>query len=911
MIASGLEAKLLAAQAESGAANLRRAIAFAAVGGPLELQALGVRDRPGSQYDATKAAHALTTHDGVRLAAEAEKWSAQGVYILPATLRTGVETRHSAPGSWYTIPKRGGTADSDIAARQVLAIDLDVDRPTNTSATDAEMALSVAVACRALEYLAPVVGADSLAYVHSGNGRQVWLALDSLPVSSEVKALLAAVLAGLASLLDTPSVHVDLTLVDAKRILPACGTTKKKGAPGIPDRPHRRTAIVTPEHVNRLSEVSLRRLLERLRQDCGADGGADGCAAIDKALGVRPEKPRPATTAGTATGARPFEAANKLDPTQVAQWLGLLDGDHPRCPGCGEADSGVAILDHGFKCSHNRCQHLGRQGFRTAVDLTMEVRGLNKFEAVNALAERFGFDPLPAWDPSRSKANGANGHGSNGAAQGPRERPWPEFEPFDSVTLPPFPVEALSPWLRDWAVAEAEFTQTPVDMAAMLALATAALVVSRGVDVMVKPGWVEPANVWVVVGAAPGTRKSPVFEAATRPVFEYQRLAAKQLEVPLANYLSDKKIIEGKVEAAERAAMKNKSFEGEDARDAAARLRSDLRDLKVVAAPNLLAADTTPEALTLLLSENGERVGIFSPEGGPIEAMAGRYSELPNLDIWLQGHDGGAYTVARVKRAAIFLARPLITIAIATQPAVIEGMGAEKLGRNKGLLARFLFCLPTSTVGNRKTDPDPVSELVSRAYSHAMSSMLVHVPERPRRLALSSSANDARATFQRGIERRIGPDGDLAHIADWAGKLVGLVARLACVLHCADNADRLHLPPTETEEDGYGMPTTIPLTTWLRAQQIGEFALEHAVHAFSCMEATEAETSARRLLKWIARRSLSTFAATDARRDLHLSAEVCDAALALLTTRGYVRRGPPAPPTGGRPASARFDVRQL
>lgn len=495
------------------------------------------------------------------------------------------------------------------------------------------------------------------------------------------------------------------------------------------------------------------------------------------------------------------------------------------------------------------------------------------------------------------------------AAQGPREQPWPDLEPFGSVTLPPFPVECLSPWLRHWAVAEAEFTQTPVDMAAMLALATAALVVSRGVDVMVKPGWVEPANIWVVVGAAPGTRKSPVFEAATRPVFEYQRLAAKQLEVPLANYLSDKKIIEGKVEAAERAAMKNKSFEGEDARDAAARLRSDLRNMKVVAAPNLLAADTTPEALTLLLSENGERVGIFSPEGGPIEAMAGRYSELPNLDIWLQGHDGGAYTVARVKRAAIFLARPLITIAIATQPAVIEGMGAEKLGRNKGLLARFLYCLPTSTVGNRKTDPDPVSELVSRAYSHAMSSMLVHVPERPRRLALSSSANDARATFQRGIERRIGPDGDLAYIADWAGKLVGLVARLACVLHCADNADRLHLPPTETEEDGYGMPTKIPLTTWLRAQQIGEFALEHAVHAFSCMEATEAETSARRLLKWIARRSLSTFAATDARRDLHMSAEVCDAALALLTTRGYVRRGPPAPPTGGRSASARFDVR--
>ena len=159
-----LEAALARAQAEGGAPNLRRALAFAAVDGPLELQALGVRDRPGSQYDATKAAHARTADDAVQLAAEAERWTAQGVYLLPAKLRTGAETRHSSPGTWYTIPKRGGTADSDIAARQVLAVDLDVERPTNTSATDAEMALSVAVAERATAYLVPIVGADSLAY---------------------------------------------------------------------------------------------------------------------------------------------------------------------------------------------------------------------------------------------------------------------------------------------------------------------------------------------------------------------------------------------------------------------------------------------------------------------------------------------------------------------------------------------------------------------------------------------------------------------------------------------------------------------------------------------------------------------------------------------------------------------------
>ena len=126
------------------------------------------------------------------------------------------------------------------------------------------------VALRIWNYLeGALVDSRAMAYIHSGNGRQIHLALDSLPNDEECKRFASGILIGLASLFDTPEVKVDRKLFDAKRILPACGTLKKKGAPGIPERPHRRTAIVTPETVRRLSRRAQKtrsRHLERYRR---------------------------------------------------------------------------------------------------------------------------------------------------------------------------------------------------------------------------------------------------------------------------------------------------------------------------------------------------------------------------------------------------------------------------------------------------------------------------------------------------------------------------------------------------------------------------------------------------------------------------------------------------------------------
>jgi len=378
--------------------NLRRQLAF--LGNPpiVEIQSLGWRRKKDDTFERTRAAHATSIEMAVNLCEQADAANSHGVYILPAILHPGVETRNSAPGKWHEIPKGGGTTDSDIAARLTLAVDFDVKRPAGTSASDEELSRSIEIATKAYDYLSSAIGADAIAYLHSGNGRQLHIALDHLPNDEAMRKLCAGLLVGFDAMWSTNLVNVDRSLFDAKRILPACGTVKKKGATGIESRPHRRTAIVTPENVKRLSAEELRELGRKVFADISGD---DGKLAMNKTIGGGKAPPTVApqvTPLDPKDG--PFARAKAVNPRDVADWLGLLDSEgQPSCPGCGSCDAGVVILENttsgakGLKCSHNRCQDKGKPpGFRTNVDLVMEVRGVDSFQATKLLSERFGFE---------------------------------------------------------------------------------------------------------------------------------------------------------------------------------------------------------------------------------------------------------------------------------------------------------------------------------------------------------------------------------------------------------------------------------------------------------------------------------------------------------------------------------------
>jgi replicative DNA helicase len=475
--------------------------------------------------------------------------------------------------------------------------------------------------------------------------------------------------------------------------------------------------------------------------------------------------------------------------------------------------------------------------------------------------------------------------------------PWPEPEPFDHVDVPIFPADALSPWLRDWSLAAAEFCQVPVDMPAGIGLAVASLAASRIFHVRVRPGWEESTNLWIVVAASPAERKSPIFRAATAAVYAYLEAEAKRLEPQVREYLLGREILEGQYEAAKAAAIKNKPFEGGDARRAARELGQQLADLKEVYVPAMLADDCTPEALAALLGRNKERAGLFSAEGGPFEMMAGRYSDKgSNFEIYLKAHAGDHHIVHRIKRESIQLAEPLLTMGLTVQPTVIAGLHKKDGFRGRGLLARFLYSLPKSPVGARAIDSAEIPEVEATEYNRALLRLLCQPPAH-HMLEFSPDADRARAELAAELEPRLGPDGDLHAIGDWAGKYVGAVCRIAGVLHAADHV-----------VSGDSVPGVVEVETLERAARIGRYFLAHALVAFDCMGADEDTELAKRVWAWVCRQGKTEFTESEAKRAVHASPETIVVALSKLVERALVRGGPEPVSTGGRPPSRTYLV---
>jgi hypothetical protein len=491
------------------------------------------------------------------------------------------------------------------------------------------------------------------------------------------------------------------------------------------------------------------------------------------------------------------------------------------------------------------------------------------------------------------------------------ERGWSPPIPLGNTgQVPAFPVEVLPGWLGEYVAAVATATQTPPDLAGMLALAVLATVAAGAVEVAPRPGWQEPLCLFVAVGMDAGARKSAVFTAMTRPVADFERDQAAAALPGITETATLRRIADQAAATAEAAAGKAPPSQQEEARAEAIARAADAANLVVPPLPRWLVDDATPEALAGLLATYG-RIALLSPEGDVFDQMAGRYSQAgPNLGVYLKGHAGDLLKVDRRGRPPEYVERPCLTIGLAVQPEVLRGLGGRPGFGGRGLLARFLYSLPESLVGRRQAGAPPVPSAVADRYSLELQALAatLDIPaaddDGPAVLTLDPKAGELLLGFERDLEPRLAAStGDLAHLAGWAAKLAGATCRLAALLHLAG-----HL------RDGWARP--IDAGTFVGAARLAGYLVEHARAVFDLMGADPRTDDACWLLDWISRTGQAQFS----RRDAHQAARGrfrkagdLEPALALLEEHGWLRRvdADPAGPKGGRPPSPRFVVNPL
>lgn len=456
---------------------------------------------------------------------------------------------------------------------------------------------------------------------------------------------------------------------------------------------------------------------------------------------------------------------------------------------------------------------------------------------------------------------------------------WETPLPFDEYDLPSFPVDALPETVRRYVLAVAESTQTSVDMAAVEALGVGSLCSQGKYFIQGNADWAEPLNIYTVVILPPAERKSSVLSVMIRPVEEYEKEENSRRNAGII----ESQMVLSRLEKEKRSLVERAS-KGKATEEEVRVKATEIAKYEPVKPLRLFVDDVTSEKLTSVLAENKGRAAVVSAEGGIFDIISGLYSRNVNIDVFLKGHSGDTIRVDRIGRASESIIHPALTMVLAVQPEVLNGLMSNNTFRGRGLTARFLYSMPKSTVGSRSFSTKPIPEGV-RARYRALIETILSSDNEQEPISLDDGAREVLEDLFNEIEGRL--KGDLAEISDWAGKFVGAVLRISGILHVMKY-------PKDSMFDA------VDRETMEHAVIIGRYFLTHAKAAYSLMGADTVNKDAQHLLSFIKRERLAEFSRRDAMR-LCRSFKTADSlqpVLNRLCEYGYIAVKPQEPVSG-------------
>lgn len=401
----------------------------------------------------------------------------------------------------------------------------------------------------------------------------------------------------------------------------------------------------------------------------------------------------------------------------------------------------------------------------------------------------------------------------------------------DDEALPEFPMDALTPTLRDYAAAIAESTQTAPDMAAVGILAAVSAAMRNLYKVRGKDDWYEPTNIYSLIIAEPSERKSAVNTLIMKPVTEYVNRYNAEHKVEFEMSAAMKQKLENRKNALVSGARKKGADTGaDDFNDALQEVVHQLVNFEEKRPLKIFVDDTTPEKLVETLSQNNNAIALISSEGGIFDVLSGAYANRVNIDVFLKAYSGESIIVDRIMRNSVTIEEACLTILLSVQPVVISDIMKNEKFRHRGLTARFLYTHPKSLVGSRDFDSEGIPERAYENYRELIFNILSE--ERGKKAEIISPDREAEAElreFYNWVERRLVDE--FSAYSDWIGKLVGNTLRIAGILARSavikkDVADSF----LEEDED-----IVISGEIMRNAIRIGRYFFSHAIRAYSTM----------------------------------------------------------------------------
>lgn len=357
-----------------------------------------------------------------------------------------------------------------------------------------------------------------------------------------------------------------------------------------------------------------------------------------------------------------------------------------------------------------------------------------------------------------------------------------------------FPLYKMPPLLQQTVMALYLKVKAPIPICVIAVLSAASIACSAGYRVTRFNGLSSSIALFLLAIAASGERKSTCDGLATRAVKEVEAMLREAFDKEMlafkAEFATWKALRSGATAALKRAAASGK--ETQELEERLAKIIASEQTKPVM--HSILLDDATPDAIIEQLANNAI-TGLFSNDACAIFSAR----TLNNLGILNIAWDGGTIRVNRKGQSQLIVDAPTLTTSLMVQFEVLQSFLKSKgaLARANGFLARFLFCHPISTQGQRFEDLSDAdySAYLDEFHRWTKSLMLKaidksgHLRREKKELEFTSAAKERCRDYHNLIEVNLQPIGQLADVRDAASKIGDNMARLAAIFHLSNDDD--------------------------------------------------------------------------------------------------------------------------
>jgi len=367
---------------------------------------------------------------------------------------------------------------------------------------------------------------------------------------------------------------------------------------------------------------------------------------------------------------------------------------------------------------------------------------------------------------------------------------WPEPLPLQSE-LPPvetFSDELLPVSCRSLVGDVSERMQVPIDYPAVVVVLALAGVVNRRATIQPKandPSWIVVPNLWGGLIAPPGFMKSPVIQAATRPLNQLQSDWRREHQSSLTEHaraIEECELARSAWRDLSKAALKK----GKTALD---------RPPDPPSAPllrRLIVNDATFEAMHQTMSENPAGILVIRDE------LTGWWSQLDRVGregeraFCLQAWNGDTgHTIDRIGRGTIHVEACCMSMLGGIQPGRLRSYLAEALSdgpSNDGLIQRFQLLVWPDTEGEWKYVDRPPDASAEKLAGEIFRKLAEIDAASPMRFRFGPQAQELFVEWFTDLEVKLRGDEIHSALVSHLSKYRKLMPALALLFELADRA---------------------------------------------------------------------------------------------------------------------------